>query len=43
MTYSAYGYCSWDCLMNVKKTRNNQNRVNRKNNGYKSASGQRSR
>lgn len=37
MTYSVYGYCSWDCLMNKKARGNNQNqnqnqnRNNRKN------------
>jgi hypothetical protein len=44
MTYSVYGYCSWDCLMN-KKTRNNTpNRHNRRqNNNQRADSGHRSK
>jgi hypothetical protein len=41
MTYSVYGYCSWDCLMNKKARTGQQNRVNRKNNGHKNPAGQR--
>jgi hypothetical protein len=51
MTYSEYGYCSWDCLMNKKSrynnnnshNNNNQNRPNRKNNGQRNYSGQRAK
>jgi hypothetical protein len=32
MTYSVYGYCSWDCLMNKNNRYNNSNRPNRRNN-----------
>ena len=45
MTYSVYGYCSWDCLMN-KKSRNNapNNRQNRRqNNQQRSDGGHRSK
>ncbi|MGD9819051.1 MAG: hypothetical protein AB7V04_10175 [Desulfomonilaceae bacterium] len=30
MTYSSYGYCSWECLMNKKTKGPSQNRSNRK-------------
>jgi DNA-directed RNA polymerase subunit RPC12/RpoP len=35
MTYSAYGYCSWECLMNSRTNRgnqssNNHNRTNKR-------------
>lgn len=33
MTYSVYGYCSWDCLMNKSSRYNNPHRPNRRNNG----------
>ena len=46
MTYSVYGYCSWDCLMK-KKSRvegpNRQNRRNNGNNGQRSEYGQRAK
>lgn len=31
MTYSEYGYCSWDCLMNKKSRSNNHNTHNTHN------------
>jgi hypothetical protein len=55
MTYSEYGYCSWDCLMNKKNrpgnhsghnTHNNhynQNRTNRKQNNQRNEAGTRSK
>jgi len=43
MTYSVYGYCSWDCLMNNKKRQNNQPRVNRKQGGMRNESSHRSK
>jgi len=33
MTYSVYGYCSWDCLMNKKTRSNPQPKANRRNGG----------
>ncbi|MFH0821307.1 MAG: hypothetical protein V2B18_01040 [Pseudomonadota bacterium] len=45
MTYSAYGYCSWDCLMKSRNgnqgqtnNNNNGNRSNRKNHGNRAGS-----
>ncbi|AFM23982.1 hypothetical protein Desti_1269 [Desulfomonile tiedjei DSM 6799] len=35
MTYSVYGYCSWECLMNKNTKRGNSNRPNRKNSGVR--------
>lgn len=40
MTYSVYGYCSWDCLMNQGVKRNNNSTRDykdnrRKNNGHR--------
>lgn len=43
MTYSVYGYCSWDCLMNKKSKPHNHTRNNRKNNNQRNESGHRSR
>lgn len=43
MTYSEYGYCSWDCLMNKKSRYNQPNRMNRRNNGHRNYSGQRAK
>ncbi len=48
MTYSVYGYCSWECLMNKKVRVNNQNRgnnnnSNKRNNAHRSYSGQRAK
>lgn len=46
MTYSEYGYCSWDCLMKKKTHTGNQNnnfRANRKNNGQRAYAGSRSK
>ncbi len=43
MTYSVYGYCSWDCLMKRGSHRNNQGKDTRKQNGNRSYNGQRSR
>ncbi len=31
MTYSVYGYCSWDCLMKKKSHHPNHNRSQRRN------------
>lgn len=43
MTYSEYGYCSWDCLMKkrTQPVNNYRNKSNRRNNGHRSHSGQR--
>ena len=55
MTYSEYGYCSWDCLMNKRSrsnnhstnnnhnSHNNHNRTNRKNNNQNRDTGTRSK
>lgn len=46
MTYSEYGYCSWDCLMKKKTHTGNQNnnaRSNRRNNGQRAYAGSRSK
>ncbi|MFH1116332.1 MAG: hypothetical protein V1792_20660 [Pseudomonadota bacterium] len=44
MTYSEYGYCSWDCLMNKKNRYNNQSKPPRKNNnGHRNFAGQRAK
>ncbi len=43
MTYSVYGYCSWDCLMNKSNRYNNQNRSNRRNNGPRTETRHRSK
>jgi len=40
MTYSVYGYCSWDCLMNKKSRSNNPNRNNRRQNNQRTENGQ---
>ncbi len=43
MTYSAYGFCSLDCLMQSKNRRGgNQNKGNRRNGGRRNGSNQRS-
>jgi hypothetical protein len=34
MTYSEYGYCSWDCLMNKKNRSSNHNTHNTHNNNH---------
>jgi hypothetical protein len=36
MTYSEYGYCSWDCLMNKKSRSNNYNSHNNSHNNNQS-------
>lgn len=43
MTYSAYGYCSWECLMNHKKRYTSPNRVSRKGYGNRQSYGHRSK
>lgn len=43
MTYSAYGYCSWECLMNHTKNSGGQNKVQRRLNGHRNTAGHRSR
>lgn len=46
MTYSVYGYCSWDCLMNKSHRNHNSNsaRPNRRNNsGQRNEGGHRSK
>jgi hypothetical protein len=55
MTYSEYGYCSWDCLMNKKNRYNNRsqnsnqgqaqhnNRTNRRSNGQRNEAAPRSK
>lgn len=43
MTYSEYGYCSWDCLMNKRSQQSNRNKVNRRNNAQKHYSGHRAK
>lgn len=43
MTYSAYGYCSWDCLMKHSRGSNNRNRDNRKSGGHRTQAGYRTR
>ncbi len=43
MTYSVYGFCSWECLMKRGNQRNNHGKDNRKHNGNRNSNGQRSR
>ena len=43
MTYSVYGFCSWDCLMKRGSHRTNNGKDNRKQNGNRNSNGQRSR
>ena len=43
MTYSAYGYCSWDCLMKKKSHQGSAHKLNRRTNGLRSASWNRSK
>jgi DNA-directed RNA polymerase subunit RPC12/RpoP len=42
MTYSAYGYCSWDCLMNHRKG-GNQAKGNGRKGQNRAVAGNRSR
>jgi hypothetical protein len=47
MTYSVYGYCSWDCLMNKRSRYNGpakqNNRRNNNNNNNRNEGGHRSK
>ncbi len=43
MTYSAYGYCSWDCLMKKKSHQRGPQKLNRRTNGFRNASWNRSK
>jgi hypothetical protein len=44
MTYSAYGYCSWECLMKEKTVRKPRQRDGRKpQGGFRPVSGNRAR
>jgi hypothetical protein len=44
MTYSVYGYCSWDCLMNKKTRYNGPNKQNnRRNHNNRNEGGHRSK